>query len=59
MNTKQLQALYGERFLGREQINKMLERMGMEPIGEADVPSVTFSDQILKENASTHLLVRG
>ncbi|MBQ4201523.1 MAG: hypothetical protein II648_04415, partial [Bacteroidales bacterium] len=53
MNTEQLQALFGERFLGREQINKMLVRMGMKPLGEADVPSVTFSEQILKENAST------
>ncbi|MBQ2543439.1 MAG: hypothetical protein II556_00630, partial [Bacteroidales bacterium] len=59
MNTEQLQALFGERFLGREQINKMLERMGMERLGEADVPPVNFSEQILKENASTHLLVLG
>ena len=59
MNTEQLQALFGERFLGREQINKMLERMGMEPLGEADVPPVNFSEQILKENASTHLLILG
>ena len=59
MNTEQLQALFGERFLGREQINKMLERMGMERLGEADVPPVNFSEQTLKENASTHLLVLG
>ena len=59
MNTEQLQALFGERFLGREQINKMLVRMGMEPLGEADVPPLNFSEQTLKENASTHLLVLG
>ena len=59
MTTEQLHALFGDSFLGPGQINKMLEQMGLDPVCEADVPPVGYSDQTLRENASTHLLVLG
>ena len=59
MSIEQLNALFGERFLGPEQINIMLEKMGMEPVSLSDVPPAGYSDEILLDKAADHLLVLG
>lgn len=56
---KELQYLFGNNFVGPEQINKMLFLFGLPELQEEDIPKMHYSKEILKLVSNDYLLVMG
>lgn len=54
-----LQNLFGNNFIGPEQINKLLNVMGLPLLKESDVPEINYSLEDLQDKAQDYLLVLG
>ena len=59
MSPEELQRLFGPDYLGPDQINGLLSRMGLQPMPDADLPPVPYSDEQLRSKAGDYLLVLG
>lgn len=54
-----MQTLFGGRFIGPQQVNKMLLAMGLPLLEEEDIPDLGYPAQVLQEKADDYLLVLG
>lgn len=54
-----LQILFGDNFIGPEQVNKLLSMMDLSPLAEEDIPKMNYSEDVLIEKSKEYLLVMG
>ena len=59
MSYKDAKALFGNNFIGREQVNVLLSAMNEAPLPDDYMPVIPYSDALLKEKAASHLLILG
>lgn len=53
------QELFGDNFIGPEQVNKLLTIMGLPLLSANDIPDMNYQIDVLKAKASDYLLVMG
>lgn len=56
---KELESLFGDNFIGQEQVNTLLKAMGLPLLREEDVPEMNYTADVLKSKAKDYLLVLG
>ena len=56
---KELESLFGNNFIGPEQVNNLLKAMGLPLLNEDDVPEMNYELELLQSKASEYLLVMG
>ena len=54
-----LESLFGKNFIGPEQVNNLLNIMGLPLLKEDDVPEMNYELDLLKSKANEYLLVMG
>lgn len=54
-----LQASFGRNFIGPEQVNVLLARMGLPALAAEQVPEPDYPQALLRDRAADHLLVLG
>lgn len=54
-----LKDLFGNSFIGPEQVDKLLARMGLPALSEQDVPEMNYPMDVLRDKADEYLLVMG
>lgn len=59
MSYEDAKALFGNNFIGREQVNVLLSTMNEAPLPDDYMPVIPYSDALLKEKAASHLLILG
>ncbi|WP_281644735.1 hypothetical protein [Bacteroides zoogleoformans] len=56
---ERLQRLFGNNFIGPDQINKLMSEMGLKPISDNEVPEVEYPMHELKSRSGDYILVLG
>ena len=56
---KVLESLFGNNFIGPEQVNNLLNEMGLQFLKKEDVPEMNYTMDLLQSKASDYLLVMG
>lgn len=56
---KVFQSIFGNHFIGPEQVNKLLFKMKMPKIDEDAIPDMNYSMDLLREKAKDYLLILG
>ena len=56
---KEFQELFGNNFIGPEQVNQLLAAMSLPNVTEEDIPEMNYPMDVLKSKACDYLLVMG
>lgn len=56
---EKLQAIFGQNFVGPDQVNKLLSAMGVPALTSNDIPEMNYSMEVLQGKSKDYILVMG